>query len=221
MGIGVIGLEYGFGEQITSLEQLEELRPLLGNPSKLSANKVIHSLDSYCRDFIAKSPFLVISTANSEGLCDVSPRGDAPGFVHVVDDNHLFIPDRPGNRRMDSIRNILSNPYIGLLFMVPGLGETFRVNGTACITRDRSLLEQTAVRGIVPLMGIGVKVEECYLHCAKAFKRSGLWQPETWLQEELRPSAPRILAAHVSGKTEVTVDEVQELLNESYTKRMY
>ncbi|TDF93218.1 pyridoxamine 5'-phosphate oxidase family protein [Paenibacillus piri] len=209
-----------FDERIHSWEQLESLG-LFGKPSKLAANKVMRELDSYSQDFIAKSPFLVISTADAEGRCDVSPRGDAPGFVHVIDERHLFIPDRPGNRRMDSARNILTNPQIGLLFIVPGLGETFRVNGQACVTRDRRLLELSAVNGNMPLLGIGVQVEECFLHCAKAFKRSGLWEPETWPDEERRPSAPRMLVAHVKAKMAVTEDEVKELLHESYTKRLY
>lgn len=212
-----------FGELIQSLEQMEELRQQLGSPSRLAADKVITALDSYSRDFIAKSPFLVLSTADSEGRCDVSPRGDAPGFVKVLDDKHLFIPERPGNRRMDSIRNILTNPHVGLLFMVPGLGETFRVNGKAYISRDPELLELTAAGGGTPLLGIGVAMEEGFLHCAKAFKRSGLWQPESWLQEEERPSAARMLAAHVSAKAAaaVTEEEVSKQLQESYTKRLY
>ncbi|GAA0365452.1 pyridoxamine 5'-phosphate oxidase family protein [Bacillus horti] len=210
-----------FNEQITSLEELEELRPILGQPSKLVQEKVVHSLDLLSKEFIAKSPFLLIATSDAKGCCDVSPRGDAPGFVHVIDDKHLFIPERPGNKRMDSIRNILENPHIGLIFLIPGLGETFRVNGKACISRDPQLLERTAVNGKVPLLGIGVEIVEGYMHCAKAFKRSGLWQPEAWLSEAERPTAAKIIAAHVSTKSAITEKEVTDSLNESYTKRLY
>lgn len=214
-------MERIFRERIETTEQWEALRPLIGEQSKLSANKVIHRLDSYSKEFIARSPFAVLSTADAEGRCDVSPRGDAPGFVHVIDDAHLFIPDRPGNRRMDSIRNIIANPHIGILFIIPGLEETFRVNGRACVCRDPELLERTAAKGRVPLLGIGVEVEEAYMHCAKAFKRSGLWQPESWPSEAERPSAARMMAAHVGQKTSVTVAETERLLQESYTKRLY
>lgn len=210
-----------FRQKINTLEDLEELRPILGQPSKLAANKVIHALDDASKDFIAKSPFLVISTADAAGNCDASPRGDAPGFVHVIDDRHLFIPERPGNRRMDSIHNLLSNPHIGLLFIIPGLEETFRVNGKACVSRDPELLELTAVNGKKPLLGIGVEIEECYIHCAKAFKRSGLWSPETWLPSADRPSTAKMLAIHVRTKEAITDEEVADSLLESYTKRLY
>lgn len=214
-------MEHVFRERVTTEEQLEALRPVLGVPGKLALDKVIHALDAYSKAFIAKAPFVAIATADAAGRCDVSPRGDAPGFVHVLDDRHLFIPERPGNRRMDSIRNIIANPRIGLIFIVPGLEETFRVNGKACVTRDPELLKRTAVNGKEPLLGIGVEVEECYMHCAKAFKRSGLWKPDSWLPEGDRPSPAQMLAAHVKGKAELTADEVDQMLQESYTKRLY
>lgn len=216
-----------FTNCITSLEQLEQLRPELGGyPGKLAARKLRHELDAASREFIAKSPFLMIATSDSEGHCDVSPRGDACGFVHIMDNRHLFIPERPGNRRLDSIRNLLTNPGIGLIFLIPGLEETFRVNGSACVSRDPHLLELTAVDGKVPLMGIGVEIEECYIHCAKAFKRSGLWRPESWLSQEERPSAAKMLVGHINAGAKdeaepVTVEEVEAQLRESYTKRMY
>lgn len=210
-----------FQDTINSFDELEKLRPLFGYPSKLSANKVVHQLDVYSREFIQKSPFLMIATSNELGTCDVSPRGDAPGFVHIIDDHHLFIPERPGNRRMDSIRNIIENPHIGLIFIIPGIEETFRVNGMACVSKDKDLLEKTSVNGKEPLFGIGVKIEECYVHCAKAFKRSSLWKPETWLPNEQLPSASKMLTYHVKSKVNISYDEVCDLLDESYTKRMY
>ncbi len=196
-------------------EQFEELRSLCGTPSVRAANKVISQLDCHCREFISKSPFLTLATSDSEGKCDVSPRGDAPGFVTVLDDHHLFIPERPGNKRLDSAQNILGNPGVGVLFMIPGLGETLRVNGQAFICRDRELLEENAVNGRSPLFGIVVKAEECYIHCAKAFIRSGLWNPESWSSKELLPSAPQMLADHMNLPN-MSAKQVAEGLNEGY-----
>jgi PPOX class probable FMN-dependent enzyme len=203
------------------MEQFEQLKEQLGPPGKLAANKARPGLDDHSRDYIEKSPFVMIATSDAEGHCDVSPRGDAPGFVQILDDTHLFIPERPGNRRMDSIHNLITNAHIGLIFIIPGLEETFRVNGKACITCDPELLKLSAVGGKLPLMGIGVEIEECYLHCAKAFKRSGLWQANSWLPTEQRPSVARLLAAHISVSFPVSAEEVDEQLQESYTKRLY
>ena len=213
-------MEAIFGECITSLDEFTQIRSEIGHPSKLAAEKVISSLDQHCRSFIEKSPFLIMATANADGSCDASPRGDAPGFVHILDEHHLLIPERPGNRRMDSIQNILSNPQIGLLLLIHGLEETMRINGKAVITRDQKLLEPLAVQGRVPLLGIGVEVKECFVHCAKSCKRSGLWDYETWLSKEGLPSIPRMLADHAK-RASLSVNEIQEQLQESYTKRLY
>jgi PPOX class probable FMN-dependent enzyme len=210
-----------FGKIIESIDDFEELRPEIGYPSKLASNKVIHSLDSYSRDFIGKSPFIIIATSDQEGLCDASPRGDEPGFVHILDERHLFIPERPGNKRMDSIQNILVNPHVGIIFMIPGMEETFRVNGKACISQDQNLLEKTVVQGKLPSMGIGVVIEECFMHCAKSFKRSGLWDPDRWLPNNELPSAPKMIAAHVSDRIQITAEQVQESLTDSYRNRLY
>jgi PPOX class probable FMN-dependent enzyme len=197
-----------------------ELRSLIGYPSELVSHKVISHIEEHCRDFIAKSPFLLISTADSIGKCDVSPRGDSTGFVQVVDDKHLLIPDRPGNKKIDSLRNILSNPEIGLVFLIPGLGETLRINGHAFITKDNELLKTMAVNGIVPLLGIVVAVEECFLHCAKAFRRSGLWEPESWLHKSKLPSASKILSDHAKLDG-MTAEVIAVRLEEGYSKRLY
>jgi uncharacterized protein len=198
----------------------EELRNMLGSPSLRGQNKVISTLDEHCREFISKSPFLVLSTSDADGNCDSSPRGDAPGFVYVLDDQHLIIPDRPGNKRVDSMLNILTNPKVGLLFLIPGMGETLRINGDAMIIRDEAILEQMAVNGKAPLLGIVVKVEHCYMHCGKAFKRSGLWEPETWSANNELPNAAKILAAHVNlpGMTE---ERVAADLLEGYKSKLY
>ena len=142
---------------------------------ELAVQKQISALDHHCRAFISRSPFLLVGTANGTGVCDVSPKGDPAGFVQVLDDNTLVIPDRPGNRRADTLVNILENPQVGLLFLIPGVEDTLRVNGRAHIVQDEELLERTAVKGRKPLLVIVVDVQEAFLHCAKAFKRSLLW----------------------------------------------
>lgn len=210
--------KWGLFQEVISTQ--EELRSLLGEPSELVSRKTIDFLDSHCRDFIAKSPFVVVATADADGLCDASPRGDAPGFVHVIDDKHLIIPERPGNRRIDSMRNILSNPQIGLIFIIPGLEETLRINGRACVVQDENYLREMEVSGRTPQLGIAVEVEECFVHCAKAFKRSGLWEQDQWLAKGDLPSAARILADHAKMPG-VTERHIEETLRESYTKRLY
>ncbi|WP_394217650.1 pyridoxamine 5'-phosphate oxidase family protein [Halobacillus trueperi] len=198
----------------------EELRTITGEPSELVENKVIHHLDENCKQFIQQSPFLTLATSDSKGNCDVSPRGDEKGFVHILNEHTLIIPERPGNKRVDSMKNLLSNPHAGLIFFIPGLEETLRVNGKACIMADKNFLEKMAHKGKVPSLGIAVEVEECFIHCAKAFKRSGLWDPETWLAKEERPSAAKMLAEHAK-LPDLDEEAVTERLKESYTKRLY
>ncbi|MFC5447707.1 pyridoxamine 5'-phosphate oxidase family protein [Paenibacillus aestuarii] len=197
-----------------------ELRELLGSPSELVTHKVVHQLDPHCRDFMAKSPFVLLSTSDATGKCDVSPRGDYPGFVQVMDANRLLIPERPGNKRFDSLRNIIANPHIGLIFIIPGLGETLRINGRASITKDERWLQQMAVDGRAPVIGIVVEVEEAYLHCAKAFHRSRLWQADSWHRKEELPSAARILAEH-ARLAGMSAEQIAGRLEESYSKRLY
>ncbi|WP_070119546.1 pyridoxamine 5'-phosphate oxidase family protein [Bacillus marinisedimentorum] len=198
----------------------EELRAIIGTPSDLARNKVIRYIDHHCSNFISRSPFLVVSTADDSGYCDVSPRGDMQGFVHVLNEKQLIIPERPGNKRIDSLRNILKNPRVGLLFLIPGLGETLRVNGTAKLVKDDELLEKMAARGRKPLVGIGVEVEECFIHCAKAIKRSKLWEPGSWADETALPSAAQILFDH-ANLPDTSADSIQERLEEGYAKRLY
>jgi PPOX class probable FMN-dependent enzyme len=157
-----------------------ELRALVGEPSPRARLKQLAALDEHCRAFIARAPFLLIGTADAAGACDVSPKGDAPGFVRVLDDRHLLVPDRPGNRRVDGMRNILANGHVGLLFIVPGREDTLRVNGRATIVRDEALLERLAMNGKRPVTALVVEVEQVFMHCARAFKRAGLWEPERW-----------------------------------------
>jgi PPOX class probable FMN-dependent enzyme len=203
-----------------TIKSVNELQSMLGYPSEMVKNKSISYIDHHCKDFIAKSPFLVLSTSDNEGYCDVSPRGDLPGFVHVLNDTQLVIPERPGNKRMDSMRNILSNPRVGLIFVIPGLGETLRVNGQAKLIKDTQILESMAVKGKTPLVGIAVDVDECFIHCAKAFIRSGLWDPSTWQEKGLLPSVATIISDHVNLPN-TTAKAVEERLKESYRDRLY
>ncbi|WP_141501194.1 pyridoxamine 5'-phosphate oxidase family protein [Paenibacillus luteus] len=200
-----------------SIQSEEQLRELLGYPSPLVMKKTINYLDEHCKSFIERSPMLFISTADRLGSCDVSPRGDQSGFVHILGDKHLVIPERPGNRRLDSILNILENPNIGILFVIPQLEETLRINGIATVIKDKAILERMKAFDKEPLVAIGVEVEECYIHCAKAFKRSRLWQPDSWLSSEHLPNAAKILAAHTASHE----DDIAASLKETYEKRLY
>ncbi|EPR68149.1 pyridoxamine 5'-phosphate oxidase family protein [Cyclobacterium qasimii] len=206
-----------FKDQISTVE---ELREILGYPKEMVQKKAINFIDAHCRDYIAKSPMLLLSTSNEEGKCDVSPRGDPAGFVAILDERYLIIPERPGNKRCDSLVNILSNPQIGLIFIIPGLKETLRINGKALLTRDKELLEKHQINGKFPEVGIVVEVEECFIHCAKAFLRSKLWQPETWLEKEELPSIAKVLADHINSEN-FSSEEIETVLKESYLTRLY
>ena len=197
-----------------------QVRDIIGESSDLIKKKSIYVLDKHCLNFIQLSPLLFLSTADNEGNCDVSPRGDAPGSVLVLDQNHLVIPERPGNRRIDSIRNIQQNPKIGILFIIPGLGETLRINGKAWIIKDEEILKRMTAHEKQPLLGIGVQVEECYIHCAKAFMRSKAWNSESWIQKEDLPSIPTMVSAHLNS-AEYTEESIRIGFAESYEKRLY
>ncbi len=194
------------------------LRALYGEPGELARRKVLSRLDRHCRAFVAASPFLVIGSADADGRADVSPRGDAPGFVAVLDDRRLLIPDRPGNNRLDTMGNIEANPNVGLIFFVPGVDETLRVNGKARITTDAALLEPLAVHGRAPKAGILVEVEQAFLHCAKALIRSKLWDPETRIERRSFPSLGRMIADQIAG---VDADQAEARVQESYRERLY
>ncbi|MBR9776749.1 MAG: pyridoxamine 5'-phosphate oxidase family protein [Cytophagales bacterium] len=202
------------------IETLEELRGVMGFPRELVQKKSINFIDEHCKSFIGKSPMLFISTANKEGSCDVSPRGDPAGFVDVLDEQYLVIPERPGNKRCDSLVNILSNPQVGLIFIIPGLKETLRINGKAILIRDKDLLQKYQVNGKNPEIGIIVEVEECFIHCAKAFLRSKLWEPEAWPDKEQFPFVAKVLADHINSSN-FSKEEIQNVLEESYKKRLY
>jgi PPOX class probable FMN-dependent enzyme len=205
-------------EDILTTEQ--ELRGLIGVPSARAVHKEHSPLDDHDRAFIARSPFLLLATSGANGRCDVSPKGDAPGFVQVLDERRLVIPERPGNKRLDGMLNLLANPHVGLIFMVPGREETLRVNGQAWITRDPQLLERCATQGKVPLVAIGVAVEQCFLHCPKAFIRSGLWQHQTWLAADALPSMACVLFDQIRPG-DATLQDYERDIEEGNTKRLY
>jgi hypothetical protein len=196
-----------------------ELESLVGVPSELVIKKQLAALDNHMREFVGRAPLLLMGTMGSDGKCDVSPRGDLPAVAAVLDSHTLVIPERPGNRRADSLRNILATGRVGLLLLVPGVGETLRINGRACVMRDEEVLSTLTVNGKQPVLGIGVEVEECYFQCAKALIRSRLW-------EDL-PSAtngPTFDFAEVlidqTGIGEA-VETLQQQIETSYRERLY
>lgn len=200
-----------------------ELRTLFADKHPLAVQKCRPGLDRHCRDFIERAPFLCLGTQNGDGTADVSPRGDPPGFVKVVDDTTLAIPDRPGNNRLDSLTNILSNPSVGLLFIVPGFDDTLRVNGTARLSRDPELLETMAVKGRVPKLAILVEVAEAFMHCAKAFRRSRLWDLDAQQDRAAMPSLAKIILDQTTGapEDEGEMQRIDEELEADYKKSMY
>lgn len=195
------------------------LREILGEPARRALDKQIDRLDEHCRAIIARSPFVVVSSADAVGRPDASPKGDAPGFVLVLDERTLAIPDRPGNRRADTFRNVLQNPRVGLLFLVPGRVETLRVNGRAHITREAGLRERMSVQGKVPELALVVTVEEAFVHCGKCMLRSRLWQPASWPEVSGLPSHARCLVDQ--AKPAQSLAEVEASVRESYTRGLY
>ena len=185
---------------------MDELRTLIPPPEAPAVHKDIDHLDVHCRAFIARSPFVVIASVGADGRCDASPKGGEPGFVHVLDDRRLAMPDYPGNRRLDSWANVLATEHVQLIFFIPGVIETLRVSGRACLTRDPQLLAQFAKP---PKLALGVDVEVAFLQCGKSLKRSALWDPATWPARDAVPSAARIFADHIAlpGITEAAAVE--------------
>ncbi|HMR31634.1 MAG TPA: pyridoxamine 5'-phosphate oxidase family protein [Geminicoccaceae bacterium] len=194
------------------------LRERWGQPRELAEKKVLRRLDAHCRRFIALSPFLALGTSDAEGRHDVSPRGDRPGFVRVLDDTTLLIPDRPGNRRFDSLDNIARQPRLALLFLLPGVDETLRINGRGRTVDEPELLAPSAVDGKPPLSALLVEIEECFLHCGKALIRSRLWDPDTRIERRSFPSLARMIADQVAGVDERTADEAIE---HAYREKLY
>jgi PPOX class probable FMN-dependent enzyme len=170
-----------------------ELREAIGNPADAATAKIANRLNDLTRQFIERSPFVCVATGMPDGGLDVSPRGDPAGFVRILDERTLLLPDRPGNRIADTLTNLLADPRIALLFLIPGVGDTFRVNGRAVIVEDPELLEESAVEGKVPSLGILITIEEAYTQCSKALIRSDLWNPDRHIDRSELPSSGNIL----------------------------
>jgi PPOX class probable FMN-dependent enzyme len=180
------------------LSSVADLRAVYRPPSRGPIDKVIHCLDQHCVDFLAKSPFFVLSTANSEGICDGSPKGGPPGFVHVLDDQRLAWADLSGNNRLDSFQNLVTNESVALLFLIPGLDETLRVNGRASLVDEPELCTRLAVDGKPARVVVVVTVAEVYIHCAKALRRAAIWAADSWLDPADLPSAACIVKDHAA-----------------------
>lgn len=201
------------------IETSEDLRAIYGPVSDGAVRKQMASLDIHSRNFLAHAPFAVLGTQSPEGFGDVTPRGDGPGFVAVLDDTTLALPDRPGNRRLDSLQNVLANPKVGLIFIIPGMNESLRINGTARITSDPALCERLAINGRPALTALVVSIHEVYMHCSKAFIRSALWKPDTWPERGILPTLGQMLKDQ--ARHQVSADQIDESLEENYRSALW
>lgn len=206
----------GAGE--VAIEDVAQLRALLGEPMPRAASKDRHRLHPRDREWLAASPMCLIATAADDGTCDVSPKGDPPGLALVLDDTTIAIPERAGNRRADGYRNILSNPHVGLIFLIPGRTETLRINGRARLVSEAPWFDTMVVKGHRPVLAIVVEIEQIFFHCGKAFLRSELWRPETWHPEALPSHA--CLVKDVQDVPE-TLEELETYYGPSYLAGLY
>lgn len=205
-------------EACTPVTTERELRELLGHPGPGVAAKDRPSLDDYDRQWLAHSPFCLVATSAADGTCDVSPKGDPPGFTFVVDDTTVAIPERPGNRRADGFRNVLSNPHIGLIYLVPGRTDTLRINGKATLVRDAPFFEQMTLKGHRPILAVVVAIEQIFYHCSKAFLRSDLWQPSSWNPTAL-PTRAEI--SHRLERPNETLADLERYYGPQYADGLY
>jgi uncharacterized protein len=208
---------------MSRIEEKSVLRSKMGAVGELAAKKTLTRLDKYARTYIERSPFLCIGTADEHGHADVSPRGDPPGFVRIVDDHTLIIPDRPGNNRVDTMQNIIANPQVGILFIIPGIDDTLRVNGKAEIIDDPAELAPAAVNGRPPRLGIKVTVEEVFFHCAKAFRRSKLWDQSAHVDRGFLPGLAHMVMeqARACEVDHQESDKVEAEIQEEYKTGLY
>ena len=208
-----------FSDFTDTIESIDQIRGILGEPSEAVLSKVIDSIDDVCRGIIQKSPFMLLASSARNGQVTISPKGDPAGFVHVLDDKRLAIPDRLGNRRADTFQNILENPQVGLIFLIPGKAETLRVSGEARIVRDSALRESMAVNGRVPHLALVVYVEQLFMHCAKCVRRSKLWQPEEWPDHSDTASIAEAMIKH--AKLDITPEEYEQQTLAQGTRKLY
>ncbi len=202
-----------------TIDSHEALREVVGEVAELTQKKVIDRIDEHARNLIEHSPFVLLATSAPDGSCDVSPRGDPAGSVLVLDEKTLVLADRPGNKLIDSFRNIIDNPHAGLLFLVPGMNETLRVNGRAKLVSDAPFFDSLVVRGKRPKLAVVVEVEELYMHCAKAFLRSSLWDPQTWPDRSTLPSLGTIMRDQMA--LPVSAAELDARLDERAVTEQY
>ncbi|MER6990234.1 pyridoxamine 5'-phosphate oxidase family protein [Saccharopolyspora hirsuta] len=195
-----------------------ELRDVVGEPLPRVRDKARAALHEVDRQWLAASPFCLIATSAADGTCDVSPKGDPAGFTLVLDERTIAIPERPGNRRADGYRNVLTNPHAGLIYFVPGRGDTLRINGRARLVRDAPFFDDMVVKGHRPVLALVVEVEEVFHHCAKAFLRSGLWKPETW-QPDSVPSRPQL--AKLLERPDDSLAELERYYGDQYANHLY
>jgi uncharacterized protein len=204
-----------FRDIVTSEEQL---RSALGQPSERAAAKVMRVIDDYTRRFIAHAPFVFVASCGPDGMLDISPKGDPAGFVKVLDETTIAIPDRPGNRRLDLFRNVLENPNVGLIFVIPGVTYTIRMSGTAVIVRDAELRAGMAVNGKAPEHVLVVEISHVLSHCPKCMIRSNMWRPEAWPDTSNLPSFAELLTAHAKVGT---LEETQAVIDQGNRERLY
>ncbi|HVV22038.1 MAG TPA: pyridoxamine 5'-phosphate oxidase family protein [Pseudonocardiaceae bacterium] len=204
--------------EFTEITSVDELTELVGEPVRRVADKVRPSLHDLDRAWLARSPFCLVATSAADGSCDVSPKGDPPGFTLVLNDTTIVVPERPGNRRVDGFRNVLSNPHVGLIYLVPGRPDTLRVNGRARLLRDAPFFDDLTVKGHRPKLAMLVEIEEVFYHCAKAFLRSALWRSESW-EPDAVPS--RALISKTLERPEDTLAELERYYGPEYAKRLY
>ncbi|WP_393916593.1 pyridoxamine 5'-phosphate oxidase family protein [Halostreptopolyspora alba] len=203
----------------TEITSEAEVREILGEVKRPALDKERAVLTEVDRAWLAASPFCLVATADTGGNCDVSPKGDPAGeLVHVLDDTTIAIPERPGNRRADGYRNILGNPHVGLVFVIPGRGDTLRINGRARLVRDAPFMAELAVEGRAPLLAMVVEIDTVFHHCSKAFLRSELWRPETW-DPDVVDSRPRI--AKTLEQPETPLEELERYYGPGYAERLY
>jgi PPOX class probable FMN-dependent enzyme len=200
-----------------TIESEDALRALIGEPTAVVCAKISARLNPLTRTFIERSPFVCLATSDRDGRCDVSPRGDPPGFVRILDDQTLLLPERPGNRIADTLSNIVANPHVGMVFVIPGVSDTFRVNGRATLTTDAALLAPCAVEGKLPKLGILIDIEQAYTQCSKAFLRSQLWDPTTFVDRASLPTNGEIMRA-INGET-FDADAYDSARAERYARR--
>jgi PPOX class probable FMN-dependent enzyme len=198
---------------------MDQVRETIGEPPSSVLVKVIDHLDDVCRDIISKTPFIVIASATSGGYPDISPKGDPAGFVQILDDKHLAIPDRPGNRRLDTFQNLIDNPYLAIIFIIPGKGETLRVTGEVRIVRDVALRESMEMNRRVPEYAIVMHVERVFIHCPKCIVRAKLWEPDSWGDASETANIAEAMIAH--GKLNMTPDELEEHAEEEGMTKLY